>query len=93
MLGELESCRHLHFLRDERTRQDIGKLVISVKGTNVSGKWLYETLLNQYRLQMEMAGDVYKRQVSEALKGSLRMVGNHSKSAKAEGDVYKRQVV
>lgn len=59
MLGELESCRHLHFLRDERTRQDIGKLVISVKGTNVSGKWLYETLLNQYRLQMEMAGESY----------------------------------
>lgn len=59
MLGELEGCRHLHFLRDERSRQDIGKLVISVKGTNVSGKWLYETLLNQYRLQMEMAGESY----------------------------------
>ena len=51
-----------------------------------------------------LTGAVASERVSEALKGSLRMVGNHFKSAKAEGsltatpvsythlDVYKRQV-
>ena len=32
-----------------------------------------------------MTGAVASERVSEALKGLLRMVGNHSKSAKAEG--------
>ena len=34
-----------------------------------------------------MTGAVASERVSEALKGSLRMVGNHSKSAKAEGSL------
>ena len=34
-----------------------------------------------------MTGAVAAERVSEALKGSLRMVGNHSKSAKAEGSL------
>ena len=32
-----------------------------------------------------MTGAVASERVSEALKGSLRMVGNHLESAKAEG--------
>ena len=32
-----------------------------------------------------MTGAVASERVSEALKGHLRMVGNHSKSAKAKG--------
>ena len=32
-----------------------------------------------------LTGAVASERVSEALKGLLRMVGNHSKSAKAEG--------
>ena len=32
-----------------------------------------------------LTGAVASERVSEALKGSLRMVGNHSKSVKAEG--------
>ena len=32
-----------------------------------------------------LTGAVASERVSEALKGSLRMVGNHSESAKAEG--------
>ena len=32
-----------------------------------------------------LTGAVASERVSEALEGSLRMVGNHSKSAKAEG--------
>ena len=34
-----------------------------------------------------LTGAVTSEMVSEALKGSLRMVGNHSKSAKAEGSL------
>ena len=34
-----------------------------------------------------LSGAVASEKVSEALKGSLRMVGNHSKSAKAEGSL------
>ena len=38
-----------------------------------------------------LTGAVASERVSEALKGSLRMVGNHSKSAKAEGSLTARQ--
>ena len=34
-----------------------------------------------------MTGAVASERVSEALKGSLRMVGNHLKSAKTEGSL------
>ena len=34
-----------------------------------------------------LTGAVASERVSEALKGSLRMVGNHSKSAKSEGSL------
>ena len=34
-----------------------------------------------------LTGAVASERVTEALKGSLRMVGNHSKSAKAEGSL------
>ena len=37
-----------------------------------------------------LTGAVASESVSEALKGSLRMVGNHSKSAKAEGSLTAR---
>ena len=37
-----------------------------------------------------MNGAVASERVSEALKGSLRMVGNHSQSAKAEGSLTAR---
>lgn len=39
--------------------QDIGKLVISVKNTDLTGKELYSRLLEEYGLQMEMATDSY----------------------------------
>ena len=38
-----------------------------------------------------LTGAVASERVSEALKGSLRMVGNHLKSAKAEGSLTARQ--
>ena len=34
-----------------------------------------------------LTGAVASKRVTEALKGSLRMVGNHSESAKAEGSL------
>ena len=37
-----------------------------------------------------LTGVVASKSVTEALKGSLRMVGNHSKSAKAEGSLTAR---
>ena len=37
-----------------------------------------------------LTGAVASERVSEALKGLLRMVGNHSKSAKAEGSLTAR---
>lgn len=44
---------------NEKTMQDIGKLVISTKGTSLSGRKLYDILLNRYGLQLEMAGESY----------------------------------
>jgi hypothetical protein len=38
-----------------------------------------------------LTGAVASERVTEAPKGSLRMVGNHSKSAKAEGSLTARQ--
>ena len=37
-----------------------------------------------------LTGAVASERVTEAFKGSLRMVGNHSKSAKAEGSLTAR---
>ena len=38
---------------------DRSKLIISVKGTSLTGAGLYERLLNEYHLQMEMAAQDY----------------------------------
>lgn len=38
---------------------DIGKLVISVKGTSMTGQQLYDILRDEYHLQMEMAASTY----------------------------------
>ncbi len=59
MLKELESCRRLCFLPWEKGVQDVGKLVISVGDTGLTGRELYDILLRDYRLQLEMAGDNY----------------------------------
>lgn len=55
MLERLSACRHLRFLSMDSERQDIGKLLISVKGTSLGGKQLYNILRREYRLQPEMA--------------------------------------
>ena len=38
-----------------------------------------------------LTGAVASKRVTEALKGLLRMIGNHSKSAKAEGSLTARE--
>ena len=43
----------------ENVHQDIGKLVISVRGSDLSGKELYDLLLHEYHLQPEMATETY----------------------------------
>lgn len=66
MLENLSQCRSLNIWppaslppREYQTRQDIGKLVISVQGTGITGQELYRELLESYDLQMEMACDSY----------------------------------
>ena len=55
----LAACKKLQFLPLEPGRQDIGKLLISTKITNISGKKLYDILLKEYHLQLEMAAETY----------------------------------
>lgn len=66
MLRELSACRALTIwpcasleLAEYQRHQDIGKLVISVKRTGISGKQLYRELLEKYGLQMEMVCEDY----------------------------------
>lgn len=55
MLLRLEDCRVLKIYPGT----DIGKLVISVGNSSMSGQKLYDILLNRYHLQMEMSGGNY----------------------------------
>lgn len=55
--GQLKELRHLKLLETEV--YDKSKIVISVKDTNMNSRQLYEKLLNQYHLQMEMTAGSY----------------------------------
>lgn len=59
MLERLSTCRYLKFLPAEDGKQDLGKLVISTKKIELSGQQLYDILLQEYHLQLEMAADSY----------------------------------
>lgn len=50
-----DSCRCLRFLSVEEGKQDVGKLLISVKRCSLTGRQLYDILLQKYHLQLEMA--------------------------------------
>lgn len=54
ILTELSECRNLHFLPLD-ARQDIGKLVILSSKAGLSGQQIYDILLGEYHLQLEMA--------------------------------------
>lgn len=59
MLEKLSGCRKLRVLTGDEKIQDTGKLLISVKGTELTGKELYEILLQEYGLQTEMASESF----------------------------------
>lgn len=66
MLERLTACRALTIWpsvslprTEYQKHQDIGKLVISVKNTGITGQELYRELLERYGLQLEMACDSY----------------------------------
>lgn len=54
----LEEAAGLSHIRVFET-DDICKLLISVKGTSMTGQQLYKTLLEEYHLQMEMVSATY----------------------------------
>ncbi len=54
MLERLSACKKLKVLPMDGMRQDIGKLVISVLDTGLTGKELFDILLEQYHLRPEM---------------------------------------
>ena len=59
MTKELEKCKHIKIISESDNRQDKGKLLVTVKGTNITGKELYNILLKKYHLQPEMAGESF----------------------------------
>lgn len=59
MRERLDRCRVLKFMPADEKRQDIGKLLISVKNTEMTGRQMYDILLNRYRIQPEMAAESY----------------------------------
>lgn len=84
MIRKLGACKHLRILPWQRRQnlsvgiQDIGKLVIFTKGTNLTGRKLYDILLNRYGLQTEMAAEDYVLAmftVNDGAEGYERMVG------------------
>ncbi len=50
-----DCCRYLRFLPMEDGKQDVGKLLVSVKQSGLTGRQLYDILLQKYHLQPEMA--------------------------------------
>ena len=58
MCRKLSTMCHLSILQPGK-KQDIGKLLVSVKKTGLSGQQLYDMLLQEYHLQLEMAAASY----------------------------------
>ncbi|CUX22545.1 aminotransferase class I/II-fold pyridoxal phosphate-dependent enzyme [Clostridium sp. C105KSO13] len=74
MRDRLREMKHLSLI--ETKMYDKSKLVISVKGTAMNGHELYEKLLNQYHLQLEMAAGSYvvaMTSVGDSSKGMNRL--------------------
>lgn len=58
-LVELEKTKEISRIPSRYIQQDYSKILISVNGTKYSGKQLYDRLLKEYHLQMEMAAGSY----------------------------------
>lgn len=99
MRKRLDACRNLRFLPLSPGRQDIGKLLISVKQTAITGKQLYDILLTEYRLQAEMAStsfvlamftvndgeEAYRRMTEALLEIDRRLIGSPREEGGKEG--------
>lgn len=59
LLKKLEACKHLKFVPFDEEKQDVGKLVISSNNKGLSGQQIYDMLLTDYHLQLEMAAGSY----------------------------------
>jgi arginine/lysine/ornithine decarboxylase len=59
MLEELSHMRKLEILLFPDRRQDIGKLAVFTKKINLSPRQLYDMLLREYNIQVEMVGEDY----------------------------------
>jgi arginine/lysine/ornithine decarboxylase len=59
MLQELSQMRKLEILPFPDRRQDIGKLAVFTKKINLSPRQLYDMLLREYYIQVEMVGEDY----------------------------------
>lgn len=64
LLETLKRCKRIRILPESLAecvdkKHDIGKLVLSVKGTGLSGQQFYDILLERYHLQPEMACESY----------------------------------
>lgn len=66
-IAQMKACRHIRIASPEFLENgkyhflawDICKLVISVKGTSISGQELYDILRDEFHLQMEMSAATY----------------------------------
>lgn len=59
MCDRLSHCKNIKIIPSEKKTQDVGKLLISTKNTNISGNELYRILVERYHLQPEMAGESF----------------------------------
>jgi arginine/lysine/ornithine decarboxylase len=59
MMEALRPLRNLKILTGDSGRQDIGKLVISFRQKDLSIRGLYDMLLQEYKLQLEMMAGTY----------------------------------
>ncbi|MBQ6695575.1 MAG: aminotransferase class V-fold PLP-dependent enzyme [Lachnospiraceae bacterium] len=63
LLQDLQGCKCLRILPQMQEciqkQHDIGKLILSVSGTELSGQQFYDMLLKDYHLQAEMVCDSY----------------------------------
>lgn len=58
-LSKIRILQKTDFSLDEAYDADMSKIIISLKGTGIDGKALYEILRKKYRLQMEMCSECH----------------------------------
>jgi len=76
-LGNLKKIRVLPDWNTATDVHDVGKLILSVKNTNVSGKELMDILREKYHLELEMACETYALAmftVADTKEGYERMI-------------------